>query len=129
MMKILFTFILAAFAAFMPLEYVAAQVLNNAQIVGKLSYVGGPPPVLTGCTALGTAPQTDLSGGCTTSATSGSIVFGTPRTIAPRCFVADSDATSATSMPVYAVTTTQITLTTVINAHKLFWHCDDVSGG
>lgn len=87
----------------------------------------GPIPVGAGCTIQASATDTD--GQCTTSAASGSITFGTPFAAAPFCMVVDASATSTVSMPVYTVSTTAITLTTIITAHTLFWHCAAKAGG
>lgn len=78
-------------------------------------------PVGTGCTIL--AASSDTDGSCTASAASGSIAFAQSYTVAPICSVVDASATSTVSMPVYSVTTTGITLTTIISTHVLYWHC------
>jgi hypothetical protein len=83
--------------------------------------VGAAPPTAVGCTI--NAAATDVAGLCTTTATSGSITFQRTWGAAPFCLIADADAVSATSMPVYTVSATAITLTTVISAHKLFYFC------
>ena len=82
---------------------------------------GLTPPTAVGCTI--NASATDVAGLCTTSSTSGSITFSRTWGAAPFCLIADADAVSATSMPVYTVSATAITLTTVITAHKLFYFC------
>lgn len=109
---------------------VIAQVFtlpNNTQLLGHLISGAATPPVGTGCTII--AGSSDTDGECTTSATSGTIVFGAAYVSAPSCTVTDKSATSTVSMPVYTTTTTQITLTTIISAHGLVWHCAAKIGG
>ncbi len=81
----------------------------------------GLVPVAVGCTL--TANSNDQAGLCTTSAASGSITFSRTWGVAPFCMIIDADATSTVSMPVYTVSATVITLTTIITAHKLFYWC------
>lgn len=88
---------------------------------------GAAAPVLSGCTAVG--PVSDTDGECTASAASGSITFATAFATAPYCIVADASATSTVSMPVYTVSTTAITLSTIISTHNLYWHCASRVGG
>lgn len=95
-----------------------SAIQGHARVNGA---VGAAPPTAVGCTI--NASSTDLAGLCTTSATSGSITFQRTWGVAPFCLIADADAVSATSMPVYTVSATAITLTTVITAHKLFYFC------
>lgn len=87
----------------------------------------GNPPTGTGCTIA--AGSSDTDGSCTASATSGSIAFATAYLVAPTCLVTDGSATSTVSMPVYTTTTSQITLTTIISTHVLYWHCAGKIGG
>jgi hypothetical protein len=82
-------------------------------------------PTYTNCALLGTPSDTD--GACTTSSTSGAIIFAQAYATAPYCVVAD--ASSTTVPPTYTTTTTQITLSTIITAHVLFWHCASRTGG
>jgi hypothetical protein len=86
---------------------------------------GSAVPTYTNCAAVGTPSDTD--GACTTSNTSGAIIFATPYATAPYCVV--TDASSTTVPPTYTTTTTQITLTTIINAHVINWHCGSRIGG
>lgn len=95
--------------------------LPDGSIVGGHLAVQGPLPTLVGCTI--TAGSTDTSGSCTTSAASGSITFGRTFATAPTCLVVDATATSTVSMPVYTVSATAITLSTIITAHTLHWLC------
>lgn len=83
--------------------------------------LGAAPPTAVGCTIAPNA--TDMLGLCTTSASSGSITFQRTFAAPPVCLVVDADATSTVSMPVYTVSATAITLTTIITAHKLFYWC------
>lgn len=97
---------------------------DNSVIQGHVRAVpqaGAVPPTAVGCTIAANA--TDAAGLCTTSAASGSITFARTQGAAPVCLVVDADATSTVSMPVYTVSATAITLTTVITAHKLFYWC------
>lgn len=82
------------------------------------------------------AGSTDMAGHGTTSATSGSITFTSKRPdgtvgflTAPHCLVIDASATSTVSMPVYTVSATAITLSTIISAHLLEWFCAAPIGG
>ena len=99
---------------------------NNAQLSGHLNGAG-VPPVGTGCTIA--AGSTDTAGSCTASAASGSIAFANAYAQAPNCLVTDGSATSTVSMPVYTTTTAQITLTTIISTHVLYWFCVGKPGG
>lgn len=96
------------------------QIPNNSAIIGHLG-VTGNVPVGTGCTIV--AGSTDTAGSCTASAASGSVAFATAYAIAPFCLVTDGSATSTVSMPVYTTTTAQITLSTIISTHVLYWFC------
>lgn len=82
---------------------------------------GSPPPVAVGCTIA--AGATDMVGTCTASAASGSITFARTYAAAPSCIVWDQSATSTVSMPVYTVSATAITLTTIISTHVLGYLC------
>lgn len=82
---------------------------------------GAPPPVAVGCTIDPAA--SDMIGTCTASAASGSITFNRTYTTAPKCIVWDQSATSTVSMPVYSVSATAITLTTIISTHILGYLC------
>ena len=94
----------------------------------------GTPPTGVGCTVA--AGSTDSDGKCTASAASGSLTFTGQRPdgttgyfTAPFCMITDASATSTVSMPVYTVSATAITLTTIISGHVLFWHCTGLNGG
>lgn len=89
--------------------------------IKAMPQIGAAPPVAVGCT-IG-ATSTDFAGTCVTSSTSGSITFARTWGAAPFCLITDASAVSATSMPVYTVSATAITLTTVITAHTLFYLC------
>lgn len=82
---------------------------------------GAVPPVAVGCTI--DAQSTDFAGKCVTSSTSGSITFNRTFAVAPFCLITDATSVSATSMPIYTVSATAITLSTVITAHTLFYLC------
>lgn len=101
---------------------------NNSVYQGHLNAAPiGVAPTGSGCTvAVG---STDTDGSCTASAASGSLTFATPFNQAPFCSVTDSSATSTVSMPVYSVSASSITLTTIISTHVLFWHCTGKNGG
>ena len=96
---------------------------GGTQVLGMFSYAG-KPPVGVGCT-IG-AGSSDAAGTCLTTATSGSITFGTAKTVAPSCIVVDR---TATPVAVYSVSTTAITLSTVTSAHNLVWSCSGNAGG
>lgn len=84
-------------------------------------------PVGSSCTIVSGSSDTD--GSCATTGASGSITFAVAYATAPFCSVVDATATSTVSMPVYTVSTTVITLSTIITAHTLFWHCAARVGG
>lgn len=97
---------------------------QNFQLPAGSAYINmmlaqGGPPIGTGCT-IG-ANSTDSAGFCTTTAASGTIQFSRQYSLVPSCIVVD---TTATPVAVYAVTSNQITLTTVTSAHVLRWKCD-----
>jgi hypothetical protein len=97
---------------------------DNSAVQGHVRVapqLGAAPPVAVGCAIAANA--TDLAGLCTTSAAAGSITFSRTYVAPPVCLVVDADATSTVSMPVYTVSATAITLTTIITAHKLFYLC------
>jgi hypothetical protein len=97
---------------------------DNSTVQGHIKAqgaLGAAPPTAVGCTIAANA--TDALGLCTTSASSGSITFQRTYAAPPVCLVVDADATSTVSMPVYTVSATAITLTTIITAHKLFYLC------
>lgn len=101
---------------------------NNSTYQGHINSAPlANPPALTGCTIV--AGSTDADGSCTASAASGSITFSNAFNQAPFCSVIDASATSTVSMPVYSVSTTAITLTTIISTHVLYWHCTGRNGG
>lgn len=105
-------------------------VFNNPVIVGHFINGGSGTalqPVGTGCTIA--AGSADTDGSCTASAASGSIVFATAFSTPPFCVIADQSATSTVSMPVYSVSASTITLTTIISTHVLNWHCAARVGG
>lgn len=83
--------------------------------------IGAAPPVAVGCTISATA--SDAAGNCTASAASGTITFARTYTVAPVCVVWDQSATSTVSMPVYSVSATAITLSTIISTHVLGYFC------
>jgi len=100
---------------------------DGSYVAGHVAYTQPTaPPVGVGCTIV--AGATDMEGSCTASAASGSITFGRTFTNAPTCIVADAGATSTVSMPVYTVSATAITLTTIISTHLLVWHCAGKTG-
>ncbi|MDE2019998.1 MAG: hypothetical protein KGJ13_06670 [Patescibacteria group bacterium] len=82
---------------------------------------GATPPTAVGCTI--DPGSTDVVGKCTATAASGSITFSRTFTAAPVCLVVDASATSTVSMPVYTVSATAITLSTIISTHILFYWC------
>jgi hypothetical protein len=98
-----------------------------ATVIGHISYLQpGAVPVGTTCTIA--AGSTDAEGSCATTSTAAVVTFGRTWGVAPFCIVYDASAVSATSMPVYTVSATAITLSTVITAHTLFWHCAGKTG-
>lgn len=104
----------------------------NSAVSGHIISQDVAPPTGTNCAVA--AGSTDTDGSCTTSSTSGAIVFGgrSPANAvgyitAPNCVVVD--ASSTTVPPTYTVTNLQITLTTIITAHVLRWHCAGINGG
>lgn len=115
-----------------------AQQFNlppNSSIQGHTQSLADPntgTPTGANCTVA--AGSTDQDGSCATTSTSGSITFtghqpsgAVGYATAPSCVVVD--ASSTTVPPTYTVSTTAITLSTVINAHTLFWHCAGKIGG
>jgi hypothetical protein len=97
---------------------------DGSSIQGHVKAMGAPgatPPTAVGCT-IG-AGSTDFAGTCVTSATSGSITFQRTFGTAPSCLITDATSVSATSMPIYTVSATAITLSTVITAHTLYYLC------
>lgn len=95
--------------------------------ISAVQTINKTPPVGVGCTIAANA--TDTSGNCTASAASGTITFATPYNSAPTCAVWDQSATSTVSMPVYTVSASVITLSTIISTHVLGWRCDAKAGG
>jgi hypothetical protein len=89
--------------------------------IKAMGAAGAAPPTAVGCT-IG-AGSTDFAGSCVTSASSGSITFQRTFGAAPSCLITDATATSTVSMPVYTISATAITLTTIITAHTLFYLC------
>lgn len=120
--SIFFAAMLLAACQAMP-DRASAQgmILPDPSTLGGHVTASGPIPTLVGCTIV--AGSTDTAGSCTTTATSGSITFGRTFTLAPACLVVDASATSTVSMPVYTVSATAITLSTIISGHILFWFC------
>lgn len=120
-----------AFVAFAPAAFAQGFTLpDNSVQQGHFVAVpalGKAAPVGVGCTIA--AGSTDTVGKCTASAASGSITFATPYNSAPVCNLVDQSATSTVSMPVYTVSTTAITLSTIISTHVLSWRCDALTGG
>lgn len=103
-------------------------VLTNPIIQGHYSNaLTGAPPTMTGCTILNGSTDTDWS--CTATAASGTVTFGTSYLTAPICTVTDASATSTVSMPVYSVSASAITLSTIISTHVLYGHCAGKIGG
>lgn len=97
---------------------------DNSSIQGHINALGAAgatPPTAAGCT-IG-AGSTDVAGTCVTSGASGSITFQRSFVAAPSCLVVDASATSTVSMPVYTVSATAITLSTIITAHTLYYLC------
>lgn len=114
---------IAAFAC-SPLHAQGFNIPDGSSIQGHVKTVpqaGAVPPTAVGCTIA--AGATDFAGTCTASAASGSITFARTYGTAPACVVWDQSATSTVSMPVYTVSATAITLTTIINAHVLGYIC------
>lgn len=95
--------------------------------IAAVPALGKTPPVGVGCTIV--AGATDTAGTCTASAASGSLTFATAFNSAPTCVVWDQSATSTVSMPVYTVSASAITLTTIISTHVLGWICFGKTGG
>lgn len=115
-----------------------AQQFNlppNSSIQGHTQSLADPntgTPTGANCTVA--AGSTDQDGSCATTSTSGSITFtghqpsgAVGYATAPSCVVVD--ASSTTVPPTYTVSTTAITLSTIITAHTLFWHCAGKIGG
>jgi hypothetical protein len=101
---------------------------NNSVYQGHLNAAPiNVAPTGSGCTIAAGSTDTDFS--CTASAASGSITFATAWNVAPFCTITDASATSTVSMPVYSVSTTAITLTTIISTHVLYGHCTGKNGG
>lgn len=122
----LFSILLLAFVIFAsPSAFAQGFTLPDGSAiqghVKAMGAVGATPPTAVGCT-IG-AGSTDFAGTCVTSASSGSITFQRTFGAAPSCLVVDASATSTVSMPVYTVSATAITLTTIITAHTLFYMC------
>jgi hypothetical protein len=98
---------------------------NNSVYQGHLNAAPvAAAPAGSGCTIA--AGSTDTDGSCTTTATSGSITFAVAFNQAPFCSVTDQ---TATPTAVISVSATAITLTTVVSAHVLNWHCTGKNGG
>lgn len=89
--------------------------------INAATQAGATPPTAVGCTI--DPGSTDVVGKCTASAASGSITFSRTFAVAPYCMVVDASATSTVSMPVYTVSATAITLSTIISAHVLYYWC------
>lgn len=107
-----------AFICSMPSHSQQSQLPRGTAIIGMLNAQGSAPTV-TGGTL--TAGSTDGAGQLTASATSGTIVFNFATFAnAPFCVVVDQ---SASPVAVYAVTATQITLTTIVSGHLYQYHC------
>jgi hypothetical protein len=105
--------------------FAQAQLQDGTSVNGHL-VVTGVPPTTTSCTLA--AGSSDTAGSCATTSTSAAITFAKPYAIAPFCGVWDATSVSATSMPIWTVSTTAITLSTVISAHTLYWFCIGKSG-
>jgi hypothetical protein len=116
---------LAIFAGIVSAGMAVAQqvsIPDAAAILGHIAYFQpGAVPVGTTCTIA--AGSTDMEGSCATTGATATVTFGRTFAVAPFCSVVDASATSTVSMPVYTVSATAITLSTVITAHTLFWHC------
>lgn len=107
-----------------------AQVFNlpdPLNISGHVAYFQ-PGAVPTGTTCTIAVGSTDAEGSCATTGATATVTFGRTWAVAPFCTVVDASATSTVSMPVYTVSATAITFSTVITAHTLFWHCAGKTG-
>ena len=125
-MKMLNRLLVAAALALAPCAALAQgfNIPDASSIQGHIKAVpqiGAAPPTAVGCTIATTA--TDVAGTCTATAASGSITFARTYGAAPSCVVWDQSATSTVSMPVYTVSATAITLSTIISAHVLGYIC------
>jgi len=104
--------------------------LYNPTLIGHMVSFGSGSaavPVGTNCTIA--AGSSDYAGSCATTSTTAAITFAIPFNVAPTCLVTDASATSTVSMPVYTLSASAITLSTVINAHNLQWLCVGKQGG
>jgi len=121
-----------AFILFAPAAFAQGYTIpDNSVQVGHLTVVpsaGKTAPVGVGCTvAVGSS---DGAGTCTASAASGSLTFQVPFNVAPTCLLIDENAAGgAGGVPVYAVSTTAITLTTIVSTHIMHWFCVAKTGG
>lgn len=104
-------------------------VPDLSNIIGHWSFLQGGTgvaPVGTTCTIA--AGSTDAIGSCATTGATATVTFNRTWGVAPNCLVVDASATSTVSMPVYTVSATAITFSTVITAHTLFWVCGGKTG-
>lgn len=114
------------FAPVLALAQTPQVQLPNPVGVGKVQAQAGIP-TLTGCTIV--AGSSDTAGECTTTATSGTIVFSQAYLTAPSCLVIDKTSAATVPQVTYTTTASQITLTTVTSAHVLVWQCMGKIGG
>lgn len=96
-------------------------------VVGHIASAA-PAAIPTGTTCTIAAGSSDFSGNCATTGATATVTFGRSWGVAPNCLVVDATATSTVSMPVYTVSATAITFTTVITAHTLRWNCVGIAG-
>lgn len=121
--ELMFTFAIAMLLC-SPIHAQAGNFVlpSNTGFIGFLS-AQGKQPVATGCTIV--SGSTDAAGKCSTTATSGTIVFAkTDLVNPPFCVVSDGSG----GTPTYTVTATQITLVTITSAHVLFYWCAEQAG-
>lgn len=107
------------------------NTFNNLVLLGHFFNGGSGTaavPVNTSNCAI-VAGSSDTDGSCVTSGATATVTFAVAYATAPFCGVVDTSATSTVSMPVYTVSTTAITFSTVITAHTLVWHCAAKVGG
>lgn len=93
-----------------------SQIQGHARIGQAVAVTG------TNCTI--TAGSSDVAGSCTTTSTTATVTFGRTWGTAPTCLVVDTtSAGGAGTIPVYTVSATAMTFSTVVNAHILAWLC------
>ena len=121
-----------AFILFAPAAFAQGFTIpDNSVQIGHMTLVpslGKTAPTGAGCTIA--AGSSDGAGTCTASAASGSITFAVAFNSAPSCLLVDENAAGgAGGVPVYAVSTTAITLTTIVSTHIMHWFCVAKTGG